>query len=63
MAAMPTLGCLLIAAQTLSLGYTLVSDNEREFRRIEGLSVANWLRTWTGTVRIQNESARVSGLS
>ena len=36
---------LLIAAQALSLGYTLVTDNEREFRRVEGLSIANWLRT------------------
>ena len=35
---------LLIAAQALSLGYTLVTDNEREFRRVEGLSIANWLR-------------------
>lgn len=36
---------LLIAAQALALGYTLVTDNEREFRRIDGLSIANWLRT------------------
>lgn len=34
----------LIAAQALALGYILVSDNEREFRRVEGLSVLNWLR-------------------
>jgi tRNA(fMet)-specific endonuclease VapC len=35
---------LLIAAQTVALGYTLVTDNEREFRRIDELSVENWLR-------------------
>ncbi len=35
---------LLIAAQTVALGYTLVSDNEREFTRIAELSVENWLR-------------------
>jgi len=35
---------LLIAAQALSLGCILVTDNEREFRRIPGLSVENWRR-------------------
>jgi tRNA(fMet)-specific endonuclease VapC len=35
---------LLIAAQALALGYTIVSDNEGEFGRIEGLNRANWLR-------------------
>ncbi|MGQ0815087.1 MAG: type II toxin-antitoxin system VapC family toxin [Gemmatimonadota bacterium] len=35
---------LLIAAQTIALGYTLVTDNEREFRRIFELSLENWLR-------------------
>ncbi len=35
---------LLIAAQTVALGYTLVTDNEREFTRIEELPVENWLR-------------------
>jgi tRNA(fMet)-specific endonuclease VapC len=35
---------LLIAAHALALGYTLVTDNEREFRRIAGLPVENWLR-------------------
>jgi tRNA(fMet)-specific endonuclease VapC len=35
---------LLIAAQTLALGYTLVTDNEREFRRISELACENWLR-------------------
>ena len=35
---------LLIAAHTLSLGYTIVTDNEREFGRIAGLLCENWLR-------------------
>lgn len=32
----------LIAAHALSLGATLVTNNEREFRRVAGLSVVNW---------------------
>ena len=35
---------LLIAAQTLALGYTIVTDNEAEFSRIDGLPRENWLR-------------------
>jgi tRNA(fMet)-specific endonuclease VapC len=35
---------LLIAAQTIALGGTIVSDNEREFARIGGLPCENWLR-------------------
>jgi tRNA(fMet)-specific endonuclease VapC len=35
---------LLIAAHALALGYTLVTDNVREFSRIKGLAVENWLR-------------------
>jgi tRNA(fMet)-specific endonuclease VapC len=35
---------LLIAAHAVSLGCTLVTDNEREFGRVEGLNVLNWLR-------------------
>ncbi len=35
---------LLIAAQTVTLGYTLVTGNEREFARIDDLSCENWLR-------------------
>jgi tRNA(fMet)-specific endonuclease VapC len=35
---------LLIAAQALALGYTIVTDNEREFARIPGLARENWLR-------------------
>lgn len=34
---------LLIAAHALSLGVRLVTDNEREFRRVPGLRVENWL--------------------
>jgi tRNA(fMet)-specific endonuclease VapC len=35
---------LLIAAQVLALGYTIVTDNEREFARIPDLLRENWLR-------------------
>lgn len=35
---------LLIAAHALALGCTLVTDNEREFARVRGLSKENWLR-------------------
>ena len=31
-----------IAAHALALGYTLVTDNEDEFRRVVGLKVENW---------------------
>lgn len=34
---------LLIAAHALSLDWTLVTNNEREFRRVEGLKVENWV--------------------
>jgi tRNA(fMet)-specific endonuclease VapC len=33
----------LIAAQAMSLGATLVTNNERDFRDIPGLKVENWL--------------------
>jgi tRNA(fMet)-specific endonuclease VapC len=32
----------MIAAHALSLGLTVVTDNEREFRRVAGLTVQNW---------------------
>jgi len=32
----------MIAAHALSLGLILVTDNEREFRRVSGLKVQNW---------------------
>src|ERR1700728_4459589 len=35
---------LLIAAQAVALGLTLVTDNEAEFARVEGLRWENWLR-------------------
>lgn len=35
---------LLIAAHVLALGQILVTDNAREFSRIKGLVVENWLR-------------------
>ena len=35
---------LLIAAQAIALGYTVVTDNEGEFARIDGLPRENWLR-------------------
>ena len=35
---------LLIAAHALSSGHILVTDNEREFSRIDGLLRENWLR-------------------
>jgi tRNA(fMet)-specific endonuclease VapC len=35
---------LLIAAQAIALGYTMVTDNEAGFARVNGLSRENWLR-------------------
>ena len=35
---------LLIAAHALSFGHILVTDNTREFSRVRGLKVENWLR-------------------
>ncbi|MGA7263767.1 MAG: PIN domain-containing protein, partial [Stellaceae bacterium] len=35
---------LLIAAQAVALGYTIVTDNEGEVARIDGLPCENWLR-------------------
>jgi tRNA(fMet)-specific endonuclease VapC len=35
---------LLIAAQAIALGYTIVTDNEGEFARVDGLLPENWLR-------------------
>jgi len=36
---------LLIAAQALALGRVIVTDNEREFSRVKGLRLQNWLRS------------------
>ena len=35
---------LLIAAHALALGYTLVTDNEKEFAQVKDLPRENWLR-------------------
>lgn len=35
---------LLIAAQGLTLGYTVVTDNDKEFIRVQNLRCENWLR-------------------
>jgi tRNA(fMet)-specific endonuclease VapC len=35
---------LLIAAQAFALGYTIVTDNEGEFARIDEIAHENWLR-------------------
>jgi len=34
---------LLIGAQAMALDHTLVTDNDKEFARIDGLRVENWL--------------------
>lgn len=34
---------LLIAAHALALGATLVTNNEREFKRVKGLRTENWV--------------------
>jgi len=33
---------MLIAGHAISKGYTLVTNNEREFNRIDGLIIENW---------------------
>jgi tRNA(fMet)-specific endonuclease VapC len=35
---------LLLAAHAIAFGHTLVTDNEREFSRIDDLEWENWLR-------------------
>ena len=35
---------LLIAAQALALECIVVTDNEQEFSRVDGLQIENWLR-------------------
>jgi predicted nucleic acid-binding protein len=35
---------LLIAAHALALGLPVVTNNEREFRRVPGLQIENWTR-------------------
>jgi tRNA(fMet)-specific endonuclease VapC len=41
---------LWIAAHARAAGLTLVTNNEREFRRVEDLEVENWVTPTTGTV-------------
>ena len=35
---------LLIAAHALALGYTIITDNEKEFAHVDDLRRENWLR-------------------
>ena len=35
---------LLIASHALVLGYTIVTDNQKEFKQVKGLRCENWLR-------------------
>ena len=35
---------LLIAAHAMSLDWTLVTNNEKEFRRVKGLKLENWAK-------------------
>jgi len=35
---------LIIAAQAVALDLVLVTDNEQEFSRVDGLRIENWLR-------------------
>ena len=34
---------MLIAAQAVSLGVTLITNNAREFERVQGLTIENWV--------------------
>jgi tRNA(fMet)-specific endonuclease VapC len=36
---------MLIAAHALALDAILVTDNVREFKRVKGLRIENWLRS------------------
>ena len=40
---------MLIAASALATGCILVSDNVKEFQRVRGLKVQNWLRPGAGS--------------
>ena len=46
---------LLIAAQARALGLTLVTDNTREFGRIRGLKLENWLENGLKTTETSYE--------
>ena len=34
---------MLVAAHAIGAGLTLVTDNVREFSRVDGLTIENWL--------------------
>ena len=36
---------MLIAAHAIAMGAVLVTDNVREFKRVKGLRIENWLRS------------------
>lgn len=38
---------MLIAGHALSLGYTVVTNNVKEFNRVEGLKIENWVEVTT----------------
>ena len=40
---------ILIAAQCVENGYTLVTNNERHFERVDGLHFVNWVSDTTAT--------------
>jgi tRNA(fMet)-specific endonuclease VapC len=42
---------MLIAAHALALDAILVTDNVREFKRVKGLKIENWLRPEAGILR------------
>lgn len=50
---------MLIAAQVLSLGYTLVTDNEREFSRVPDLARVNWLNRHPERSQSNSQSRRI----
>ena len=54
---------LLIAAHALTLGYTLVSDNTREFAQVRGLQRENWLRPLKGKILFLSNSVQPKGRS
>jgi predicted nucleic acid-binding protein len=49
-----------IAAHALTLGYVIVTDNEKEFSRVKRLRLQNWLRSME--VPAQAPSGRPAGI-
>lgn len=33
---------LLIASEAINQGFTLITNNEKEFKRVKGLKIENW---------------------